>query len=159
MQPGVALIREPNTIPPSMNGTPVPAGGGIRASNPCSEYMFLDNTACNLASANLMKFYDTEKNIFDVEGYEYNCRLWTTVLEISVLMAQFPSKEVAQLSYEYRTLGFGLCKPWHLFMVSGIPYDSEEARAIAGAITAIMTGIAYKTSAEMAEVLGSISTI
>jgi ribonucleoside-diphosphate reductase alpha chain len=132
-----------------------PAGGEIRASNPCSEYMFLDNTACNLASANLMKFYDTEKNIFDVEGYEYNCRLWTTVLEISVLMAQFPSKEVAKLSYEYRTLGLGYANLGTLLMVSGIPYDSEEARAIAGALTAIMTGISYKTSAEMAEVLGA----
>ncbi|MBS1610060.1 MAG: vitamin B12-dependent ribonucleotide reductase [Bacteroidetes bacterium] len=132
-----------------------PAGGQIRASNPCSEYMFLDNTACNLASANLMKFYDAQKNIFDVEGYEYNCRLWTVVLEISVLMAQFPSKEVAQLSYEYRTLGLGYANLGTMLMVSGIPYDSEEARAIAGAITAIMTGIAYKTSAELAGVLGA----
>jgi ribonucleoside-diphosphate reductase alpha chain len=132
-----------------------PAGGEIRASNPCSEYMFLDNTACNLASANLMKFYDAEKNIFDVEGYEYNCRLWTVVLEVSVLMAQFPSKEVAQLSYEYRTLGLGYANLGTLLMVSGIPYDSEEARAIAGALTAIMTGVAYKTSAEMAETLGT----
>jgi ribonucleoside-diphosphate reductase alpha chain len=131
-----------------------PAGGPIRASNPCSEYMFLDNTACNLASANLMKFYDSDKNIFDVEGYEYNCRLWTVVLEISVLMAQFPSREVAQLSYEYRTLGLGYANLGTLLMVSGIPYDSEEARAIAGAITAIMTGVSYKTSAEMAKVLG-----
>jgi ribonucleoside-diphosphate reductase alpha chain len=131
-----------------------PEGGEIRASNPCSEYMFLDNTACNLASANLMKFYDTEKNVFDVQGYEYNCRLWTVVLEISVLMAQFPSKEVARLSYEYRTLGLGYANLGTLLMVSGIPYDSEEARAIAGAITAIMTGIAYKTSAELAEVQG-----
>jgi len=132
-----------------------PAGGEIRASNPCSEYMFLDNTACNLASANLMKFYDVDKNIFDVEGYEYNCRLWTVVLEISVLMAQFPSKEVAQLSYEYRTLGLGYANLGTLLMVSGIPYDSEEARTIAGALTAIMTGISYKTSAEMAGVLGA----
>ncbi|MEJ0102397.1 MAG: vitamin B12-dependent ribonucleotide reductase [Bacteroidota bacterium] len=131
-----------------------PAGGEIRASNPCSEYMFLDNTACNLASANLIKFFDTEKNIFDVEGYEYNCRLWTVVLEISVLMAQFPSKEVAQLSYEYRTLGLGFANLGTVLMVNGIPYDSEEARAIAGAITAIMTGISYKTSAELAEVQG-----
>lgn len=131
-----------------------PEGGEIRASNPCSEYMFLDNTACNLASSNLMKFYDAEKNIFDVEGYEYNCRLWTVVLEVSVLMAQFPSKEVAQLSYEYRTLGLGYANLGTMLMVSGIPYDSEEARAIAGAITAIMTGVAYKTSAEMARVLG-----
>ena len=132
-----------------------PEGGEIRASNPCSEYMFLDNTACNLASSNLMKFYDAEKNYFDVEGYEYNCRLWTVVLEISVLMAQFPSKEVARLSYEYRTLGLGYANLGTLLMVSGIPYDSEEARAIAGAITAIMTGVAYKTSAEMAQALGA----
>ncbi len=130
-----------------------PEGGEIRASNPCSEYMFLDNTACNLASANLMKFYDAQKNYFDVEGYEYNCRLWTVVLEVSVLMAQFPSKEVAQLSYEYRTLGLGYANLGTLLMVSGIPYDSEEARAIAGAITAIMTGISYKTSAEMAKAI------
>jgi ribonucleoside-diphosphate reductase alpha chain len=132
-----------------------PKGGRINASNPCSEYMFLDNTACNLASANLMTFFDKEKNIFDVEGYEYNCRLWTVVLEVSVLMAQFPSKEVAQLSYEYRTLGLGYANLGTLLMVSGIPYDSEEARGIAGALTAIMTGISYKTSAEMAQVLGT----
>ena len=132
-----------------------PEGGEIRASNPCSEYMFLDNTACNLASANLMKFYDFEKGTLDVEGFEYTCRLWTTVLEISVLMAQFPSKEVAQLSYEYRTLGLGYANLGTLLMVSGIPYDSEKARAIAGSITAIMTGIAYRTSAEMAQTLGA----
>ncbi len=132
-----------------------PKGGRINASNPCSEYMFLDNTACNLASANLMKFYDNEKNLFDVEGYEYNCRLWTVVLEVSVLMAQFPSKDVAQLSYEYRTLGLGYANLGTLLMVSGISYDSEEARGIAGALTAIMTGISYKTSAEMAQVLGT----
>lgn len=132
-----------------------PEGGEIRASNPCSEYMFLDNTACNLASANLMKFYDFETGTLDVEGFEYTCRLWTTVLEISVLMAQFPSKEVAQLSYEYRTLGLGYANLGTLLMVSGIPYDSEKARAIAGAITAIMTGTSYKASAEMAEVMGA----
>src|SRR5947199_2794218 len=116
--------------------------------------MFLDNTACNLASANLMKFFDPEKNIFDVEGFEYVCRLWTIVLEISVTMAQFPSKEVAQLSYDYRTLGLGYANLGTMLMVSGIAYDSEEARAIAGALSAIMTGISYKTSAEMAETLG-----
>jgi len=132
-----------------------PQGGRINASNPCSEYMFLDNTACNLASANLMKFFDTSNNKFDVEGFEYTCRLWTTVLEISVLMAQFPSKEVAELSYDYRTLGLGFANLGTMLMVSGIPYDSEEARGIAGAITAIMTGIAYKTSAEMASFLGA----
>jgi ribonucleoside-diphosphate reductase alpha chain len=134
-----------------------PQGGRINASNPCSEYMFLDNTACNLASANLMKFFDTSNNTFDVEGFEYTCRLWTVVLEISVLMAQFPSKEVAQLSYDYRTLGLGFANLGTMLMVSGIAYDSEEARGIAGAITAIMTGIAYKTSAEMASFLGTFS--
>jgi len=132
-----------------------PEGGDIRASNPCSEYMFLDNTACNLASANLMKFYNNDDNTFDVEGFEYVCRLWTTVLEISVLMAQFPSQEVAQLSYEYRTLGLGYANLGTMLMVSGIAYDSEEARAIAGALTAIMTGISYKTSAELAESMGA----
>ena len=132
-----------------------PQGGRINASNPCSEYMFLDNTACNLASANLMKFFDTKTNIFDVDGFAYTCRLWTTVLEISVLMAQFPSKEVAQLSYDYRTLGLGFANLGTMLMVSGIPYDSEKARGIAGAISAIMTGVAYKTSAEMAGVLGA----
>lgn len=132
-----------------------PKGGEIRASNPCSEYMFLDNTACNLASVNLRRFFDGENNVFDVEGFEYTCRLWTVVLEISVLMAQFPSREVAQLSYEYRTLGLGFANLGSMLMVSGIAYDSEEARGIAGAISAIMTGVSYRTSAEMAGHLGA----
>ena len=131
-----------------------PNGGRIRASNPCSEYMFLDNTACNLASVNLRRFYDESTNIIDVEGFEYTCRLWTTVLEISVLMAQFPSREVAQLSYDYRTLGLGYANLGSMLMVMGIAYDSEEARGIAGAISAIMTGISYKTSAEIARTMG-----
>jgi ribonucleoside-diphosphate reductase alpha chain len=132
-----------------------PKGGRINASNPCSEYMFLDNTACNLASINLRKFHNDDTNVFDVEGFEYTTRLWTTVLEVSVLMAQFPSKEVAQLSYDYRTLGLGFANLGSMLMVSGIAYDSEEARGIAGAISAIMTGVAYKTSAEMAGFLGT----
>jgi ribonucleoside-diphosphate reductase alpha chain len=132
-----------------------PEGGPIRASNPCSEYMFLDNTACNLASLNLRRFFDEETSKFDVEGFEYMTRLWTVVLEVSVLMAQFPSPEVAQLSYDYRTLGLGFANLGSMLMVSGIAYDSEEARAIAGAITAIMNGVAYTTSAEMAAVLGA----
>jgi len=131
-----------------------PKGGPIRASNPCSEYMFLDNTACNLASANLRKFFNEDDNSFNVVGFEYSVRLWTTVLEISVLMAQFPSKDVAQLSYDYRTLGLGYANLGSMLMVSGIPYDSDEARGIAGAITAIMTGISYKTSAEIAKIHG-----
>ena len=132
-----------------------PEGGPIRASNPCSEYMFLDNTACNLASVNLRRFFDEATNTVDVNGFEYTCRLWTVVLEVSVLMAQFPSKEVAQLSYDYRTLGLGYANLGSMLMVSGIPYDSEEARGIAGAITAIMTGVSYKTSAELASFLGA----
>ncbi len=134
-----------------------PQGGRINASNPCSEYMFLDNTACNLASINLRKFFDESNNTLDVEGLEYISRLWTVVLEISVLMAQFPSKEVAQLSYDYRTLGLGFANLGTVLMLSGIPYDSEQARGIAGSVTAIMTGIAYKTSAEMSSFLGSFA--
>ena len=131
-----------------------PQGGPIRASNPCSEYMFLDNTACNLASANLRKFFNEDDNTFDVAGFEYTVRLWTTVLEISVLMAQFPSKEVAQRSFDYRTLGLGFANLGSMLMVSGIPYDSNEAMGIAGAISAIMTGVSYKTSAEIAKIHG-----
>ena len=132
-----------------------PEGGRINGSNPCSEYMFLDNTACNLASMNLRRLYNEETDEFNIEGYEYIIRLWTVVLEISVLMAQFPSKEVAQLSYDYRTLGLGFANLGSLLMVKGIAYDSEDARGFAGALSAIMTGVAYKTSAEMAAHLGS----
>ena len=132
-----------------------PAGGRINASNPCSEYMFLDNTACNLASINLAHYFDPKTRVFDVKGFEHSCRVWTIVLEISVLMAQFPSKEVAQLSYDYRTLGLGFANLGSALMVNGIPYDSDKARAIGGAITAIMTGTAYATSAEMARELGT----
>jgi len=175
-----------------------PASGPIRASNPCSEYMFLDDTACNLASLNLLAFRGASpsprsrgegrdeglfpqvqirseapspgmrasahsdpspragrgEEAFDVEGYEHAVRLWTIVLEISVLMAQFPSREIAQLSYEYRTLGLGYANVGGLLMSSGIPYDSDAGRAICGALSAIMTGVAYATSAEMAALLG-----
>ena len=131
-----------------------PASGDIRASNPCSEYMFLDDTACNLASLNLLQFRNPETAKFDVEAYEHAVRLWTMVLEISVLMAQFPSKEIAKLSYEYRTLGLGFANIGGLLMTNGIAYDSHEGRAICGALSAIMTGVSYATSAEMAKELG-----
>jgi len=131
-----------------------PEGGQINASNPCSEYMFLDNTACNLASLNLRKFFNDNTLEFDIDGFEYASRIWTTVLEISVLMAQFPSKEVAQLSYDYRTLGLGYANLGSLLMVAGIPYDSPKAAAICGAITAILTGTSYAASAELAAVKG-----
>ena len=130
------------------------ASGDIRASNPCSEYMFLDDTACNLASANLITFYNTTTKQFDVNAYEHLCRLWTIVLEISVMMAQFPSKAIAELSYEFRTLGLGFANIGGLLMTMGLSYDSKEGRALCGALTAVMTGISYATSAEMAKELG-----
>src|SRR5438034_8762817 len=130
------------------------ASGDIRASNPCSEYMFLDDTACNLASANLITFYSTSTKRFDVESYEHLCRLWTVVLEISVMMAQFPSKAIAELSYEFRTLGLGFANIGGLLMTMGLPYDSKEGRSLCGVLTAVMTGVAYATSAEMAKELG-----
>ncbi len=132
-----------------------PQSGRINASNPCSEYMFLDNTACNLASLNLMSFYDADSEQFDLEGFEHAVRLWTIVLEISVLMAQFPSQSIAELSYRFRTLGLGYANIGSLLMTMGIPYDSEAGRAVCSAITALMTGAAYRTSAEMAAQLGS----
>ncbi|MGL4975527.1 MAG: vitamin B12-dependent ribonucleotide reductase, partial [Bosea sp. (in: a-proteobacteria)] len=134
-----------------------PASGRIRASNPCSEYMFLDDTACNLASANLLQLYSRETGAFDVEAYEHLCRLWTLVLEISVTMAQFPSKEIAELSFEYRTLGLGYANIGGLLMSMGLGYDSDEGRALCGALTAIMTGVSYATSAEIASELGAFS--
>ncbi|MER9883635.1 MULTISPECIES: vitamin B12-dependent ribonucleotide reductase [unclassified Mesorhizobium] len=130
------------------------SAGAIRASNPCSEYMFLDDTACNLASINLLPYRNADGTI-DIAAYEHTVRLWTMVLEISVMMAQFPSKEIAKLSYEYRTLGLGYANIGGLLMTSGIPYDSDEGRAICAALTAIMTGTAYATSAEMAAELGA----
>jgi len=141
------------------------ASGPIIASNPCSEYMFLDDTACNLASLNLLAFHThalpaaatgekLKGELYDVDGYEHAVRLWTIVLEISVLMAQFPSREIAQRSYDFRTLGLGYANVGGLLMSSGIPYDSEAGRAICGALSAIMTGVSYATSAEMAAELG-----
>jgi len=129
-----------------------PVDGRINASNPCSEYMFLDDTACNLASLNLMTFF--KDNVFDIASYRHATRLWTIVLEISVYMAQFPSDPIAQKSYDYRTLGLGYANLGTLLMVQGIPYDSEKGRAIAGAVTAILHCHSYATSAEMASEVG-----
>ena len=131
-----------------------PEGGAIRASNPCSEYMFLDDTACNLASLNLIKFQDPQSQQFDIKSFRHAVHLWTIALEISVLMAQFPSQRIAELSYNYRTLGLGYANLGTYLMTSGIPYDSNKATAICGAITAIMHMTAYSTSAEMARELG-----
>src|SRR5829696_6477621 len=131
-----------------------PQSGRINASNPCSEYMFLDDTACNLASLNLMRFRQADGTI-DVAAFEHATRLWTVVLEISVMMAQYPSRTIAELSYRYRTLGLGYANLGALLMSTGLGYDSAGGRAIAGAATALMTGTAYATSAEMAGWMGT----
>jgi ribonucleoside-diphosphate reductase alpha chain len=130
-----------------------PEDGAIRGSNPCSEYMFLDDTACNLASMNLLTFFKDGK--FDAAAYMHATRLWTVTLEISVMMAQFPSQEIAQRSYDFRTLGLGYANIGGLLMNMGLGYDSIEGRALCGALTALMTGVAYATSAEMAAELGA----
>ncbi len=130
-----------------------PEDGAIRGSNPCSEYMFLDDTACNLASMNLLTFYSGGK--FDAEGYMHATRLWTLTLEISVLMAQFPSREIAQRSYDFRTLGLGYANIGGLLMTMGLGYDSDEGRAMCGALTSLMTGVSYATSAEIAGECGA----
>ncbi len=129
-----------------------PQDGAIRASNPCSEYMFLDDTACNLASLNLLAFLKDRE--FQAEDYMHATRLWTLTLEISVMMAQFPSKEIARLSYDFRTLGLGYANIGGLLMTMGLSYDSDRGRALCGALTAIMTGVSYATSAEIASELG-----
>jgi ribonucleoside-diphosphate reductase alpha chain len=132
-----------------------PEDGAIRGSNPCSEYMFLDDTACNLASMNLLKFY--ENGQFQADDYMHATRLWTLTLEVSVTMAQFPSKEIAQRSYDFRTLGLGYANIGGLLMNMGHSYDSDEGRALCGALTAVMTGVSYATSAEIASELGPFS--
>ena len=134
-----------------------PVDGRINASNPCSEYMFLDDTACNLASINLRYFWNEKKHQFDTEGFRHAVRIWTLTLEISVLMAQFPSRDIAVKSYQFRTLGLGYANLGTVLMVAGVPYDSDQGRAIAGGITALMTGEAYATSADIAANVGPFS--
>ncbi|MDG2201806.1 MAG: hypothetical protein P8K80_11575 [Phycisphaerales bacterium] len=131
-----------------------PQSGRINASNPCSEYMFLDDTACNLASINLLKFYDAGTREFDIDSYGHAIDLWTMVLEISVLMAAFPSRHIAELSYQFRTLGLGFANLGAMLMQAGIPYDSNDGRAICSALSAVLTGRSYAMSARMARELG-----
>jgi ribonucleoside-diphosphate reductase alpha chain len=130
-----------------------PASGPIRSSNPCSEYLFIDDTACNLASINLTTFY--KEGVFDVSLYEHTIQLWTIVLELAIVMAQFPSREIARLSYEYRTLGLGYANIGGLLMAMGIAYDSKDGRGIAGSLAAILTGQSYATSARLAQEQGA----
>src|SRR5205823_3226462 len=130
--------------------------GTINGSNPCSEYMFLDDTACNLASLNLMHYLGEDPNkVLDTDALKHACRLWTLTLEISVEMAQYPSKEIALRSYLYRTLGLGYANLGALLMRLGVPYDSPRGYALCGAIPALMTGVAYSTSAEIASEIGA----
>ncbi|MCX6809472.1 MAG: adenosylcobalamin-dependent ribonucleoside-diphosphate reductase [Candidatus Berkelbacteria bacterium] len=131
------------------------ASGRINASNPCSEFMFLDDSSCNLASLNLVKFFDEETGLIKIDDFRHAVRLWTVVLELSVLMAQFPSYEIAKNSYSYRPLGLGYANIGALLMMMGLPYDSKEGRAISASITALMTGEAYAASAEMAKHTGT----
>ena len=131
-----------------------PANGRQNATNPCSEYAFLDDTACNLASINLGKFFDDETKLFDVETYKHVARLCTITLEITVLMAQLPSKEIALNTYKFRTLGLGYTNLGSVLMKLGIPYDSDEAREFCAVVTAIMTGESYAASAELASFIG-----
>lgn len=130
------------------------SSGRINGSNPCSEFMFLDDSSCNLASINVLKFYDQDQKKLDIAAFSHASRLWTIVLEISVLMAQFPSYEIAKNSYLFRPLGLGYANLGALLMVMGLAYDSDEGRAVAAGITSLMTGVAYSTSAEMAKDLG-----
>lgn len=131
-----------------------PRDGEIRASNPCSEYMFLDDTGCNLASLNLMAFYKAGGG-FDLDGYLHTIKLMTLVLDISVGMAQYPSREIALRSVRYRTLGLGYANLGALLMTLGLGYGTPEGRAVAAALTSIMTGQAYRMSCDIARELGA----
>jgi ribonucleoside-diphosphate reductase alpha chain len=126
-----------------------PNSGRINASNPCSEYMFLDDTACNLSSVNLTKF-QREDGSFDVEGYRHACRVFFIAQEILVDLSSYPTGPIAKNSHDYRPLGLGYANLGSLLMSLGVPYDSREGRAIAAALTSIMCGHAYKASADMA---------
>ena len=131
----------------------VPNTGRINASNPCSEYMHLDDSACNLSSINLAKFI-TDDGKFDIPGYRQACRIMLTAQEIAVDLSSYPTEAIARNSHDYRPLGLGFANLGTLLMLKGISYDSPQALAIAGALTAIMSGHAYKTSAEIAAVKG-----
>ncbi len=133
-----------------------PQSGRIRGSNPCSEYLFLDDTACNLASINLIQFRKKDGS-FDNKKFAHVVKLWSITLDISVTMAQFPSRTIAQKSFDFRTFGLGFANLGAYCMSIGLPYDSDQARNFAASIAAFMTGVAYTTSSEMAERLGTFT--
>lgn len=158
--PGVQYndtINAWHTCPAGEDGKLGAKHNRINASNPCSEYMFLDDTACNLASINVLKFYDIEKKLFDHEAYLHSIMLIQMVLEATIHFGQFPTKDIARKSYKFRTTGLGLTNLGTLFMVMGLPYDSDEARAVAASLSSIMTGYSYYTSALMAQKTGTFS--
>ncbi len=127
----------------------------IYASNPCSEFMFLDSTSCNLASINLLKFYDFDNGHFDAAGYVHASETFITAQEIIVSFASYPTARIAENSELFRPLGLGYCNIGALLMAMGLAYDSDEGRAFAGALTAIMTGAAYRQSARIARNTGA----
>ncbi len=133
-----------------------PNSGDINASNPCSEYMFLDDSACNLSSLNLTKFLDDDGH-FDVDGYRHAIELFFLAQEILVDLSSYPTQGIAQNSHDFRPLGLGYANLGTVLMQLGIPYDSDEGRAMAGALTAILCGHAYTTSARIAESKGTFA--
>ena len=152
--PGVQyddIINGWHTCPNGEDGQANAAYNRINASNPCSEYMFLDDTACNLASINVLKFYDAGANTFDINGYLYAIQQIQLVLEATIHWGQFPTVDIARKSYMFRTTGLGLTNMGALFMMMGLPYDSDEARTFAATLCSLMTGYSYYTSALMAE--------
>ena len=133
---------------------PSKASGRINASNPCSEYLFLDDSACNLASINLLRFLDDE-GTFDVPGFRHAIRILIATQEILVDRASYPTAKIAQNSHDFRPLGLGYANLGALLMAVGLPYDSDAGRAYAAVVTAILGGEAYRTSAEIAQAIGS----
>ncbi len=144
-----------HTCPYGLDGAYNAKHNRINATNPCSEYAFLDNTACNLASINVYAFFDEKTATFDVKGFIHLCELAQLVLEASIHWAHFPTKDIARNSYFFRSTGLGIANLASLLLASGIPYDSEEGRAIAAAICSLMTATSYKTSALMAGKVGA----
>src|SRR5690606_31281949 len=131
-----------------------PETGRITASNPCSEYMSLDNSSCNLASLNLMKFLREEDQVFEVEKFVKAVELVITAMDISICFADFPTQKIAETTRAYRQLGIGYANLGALLMACGLPYDSEDGRSLAASITSLMTATAYRRSAELAKVVG-----
>ena len=160
--PGVQFddtINAWHTCPAGEDGKYNAKHNRINASNPCSEYMFLDDTACNLASINILKFYDYKNDIFDLEGYLHTIKIIQIVLEATIHWGQFPTKDIARKSYYFRTTGLGLTNLGALFMLMTKPYDSDESRNIAASLMSILTGYSYYISSLFAEIKVLLHTL